>query len=219
MITKNFNIVLTDEPYVDTTALNKTHPATYTGPKYVKVQIDMESGYAEKVIFGTDDLNEMTSFDGYAKEPGKTYTVIDGTVNPFEAAYMTGMYDTGVVEDYSEDIGTTDDEGNPETWNYVWEDNRGMIGQQYMGLDLKFVNGSWVRPRFRVHALTRESFLASLNVQINSITAALAKENSTLSDADRAKLETYKTWLQNVPTKYAGVKHWKIPFKHQVPQY
>jgi hypothetical protein len=219
MITKNFNIVLADEPYVDTTALNKTYPATYTGPKYIKVQIDIESGYAEKVIFGTDDLSEMTSFEGYAKEPGKTYTVIDATVNPFEAAYMTGMYDTGVVEDYSEDIGTTDEEGNPETWNYVWEDNRGMISQQYMGLDLKFVSGAWVRPRFRVHALTRESFLASMTVQINAITAALAKADSTLTDADKAKLETYKTWLQNIPTKYAGVKHWKIPFKHQVPQY
>lgn len=218
MITKNFNIVLADEPYVDTTALNKTHPATYTGPKYVKVQIDMESGYAEKVIFGTDDLNEMTSFDGYAKEPGKTYTVIDGTVNPFEAAYMTGMYDTGVVEDYSEDIGTTDDEGNPETWNYVWEDNRGMIGQQYMGLDLKFVNGSWVRPRFRVHALTRQSFLDSMVLQAANIGRAL-ETNENITDANRAKLEAYKTWLENIPTKYANVSHWKIPFKHEVPQY
>jgi predicted PurR-regulated permease PerM len=39
------------------------------------------------------------------------------------------------------------------------------------------------------------------------------------SDANRAKLEAYKTWLENIPTKYANVSQWKIQFKHEVPKY
>jgi predicted DNA-binding transcriptional regulator YafY len=42
MITKNFTIPLTDEPYVDTTALNRTHAAVYTGNRYLKIVIDSD---------------------------------------------------------------------------------------------------------------------------------------------------------------------------------
>ena len=113
---------------------------------------------------------------------------------------------------------TTDAEGNAETWTYGWDDNTGMIAQQYFNLDLKFVNGSFVAPRFRVHALTRESFMQSMQLQITNITNAL-ENNETLTDEAREQLETYRTWLQNLPTKYANVKHWKIPFTLPVPIY
>jgi hypothetical protein len=66
--------------------------------------------------------------------------------------------------------------------------------------------------------LTKQSFLESLIVQATAIEAAI-ESNESLSDADIAQLETYVTWLRNVPTKYANVKHWKIPFKITVPIY
>jgi hypothetical protein len=55
-------------------------------------------------------------------------------------------------------------------------------------------------------------------MQATAIEAAI-ESNESLSDADIAQLETYVTWLRNVPTKYANVKHWKIPFKITVPIY
>jgi hypothetical protein len=172
----------------------------------------------EKIVFTSDSITEMNSFNSYVQEPGKSYTVLDATVNTFEAAYVTGMYDTGAVAPFTCELGTLDAAGQPETWEYVWDQYTGMIAQQYFGLDLKFENGAYVRPRFRVHALTRQSFLDSMAVQAANIGRAL-ETNENISDANRTKLETYKTWLENIPTKYADVNHWKIPFKHEVPQY
>ena len=217
MITKNFTIPLTDEPYVDTTALNRTHAATYTGTRYLKIVIDSETKYVERIVSGADTLDEINNIF-VAQEPEKTYAILDANTHTFEAAYLSGLYNTGVVENYTETLPTKDAEGVDETWEYGWDDNTGMILQQYMGRDLKFVNGSYVRPRFRVHALTRQSFLESLIVQATAIEAAI-ESNESLSDADIAQLETYVTWLRNVPTKYANVKHWKIPFKITVPIY
>lgn len=217
MITKNFSIPLADEPYVDTAALNKSHPATYVGPRYLKVAIDSATKYVERVVSGADTMDEINAIN-VPLEDGKTYHVLDANTYTFEAAYLTGMYNTGVTENYTETLPTTDAEGNPETWTYGWDDNTGMIAQQYYNIDLKFVNGAFVRPRFRVHALTRESFMQSMQLQITNITNAL-ENNETLTDEAREQLETYRTWLQNLPTKYANVKHWKIPFTLPVPIY
>ena len=57
-----------------------------------------------------------------------------------------------------------------------------------------------------------------MQVQIASITTAL-ESNQELTDEARGQLETYKTWLENLPVKYANVKHWKIPFVLPVPTY
>lgn len=218
MITRNFTIPLADEPYLDTTAQNRTYTATYEGPRYVRVQYDSTTKYIEKEIFRADNLDEMNSFDLYVREPGKSTAIIDATVHTFEAAYITRMYTNGDVPLFTCDLGTLDDQDQMETWSYVWDQNTGMIAQQYFSLDMKFENGTFTRPRFRTHALTRQSFLDSMVLQANNITAAL-QNNENISAADRVKLETYVTWLQNIPTKYANVSHWKIPFKMEVPQY
>jgi hypothetical protein len=217
MITKNFTIPLADEPYVDTTALNKTHAAAYTGNRYLKIVIDSETKYVERVVAAADTLDDINNAF-VAQEPGKTYEILDANTHTFEAAYLTGMYDTGVTENYTETLSTVDAEGADETWSYTWEDNTGMILQQYVGRDLKFVNGAYVRPRFRTHALTRESFMQSMQQQISNINAAL-ENNTTLTEETREQLAAYVTWLENLPTKYANIKHWKIPFTISIPIY
>jgi hypothetical protein len=217
MINKNFTIPLADEPYVDTTALNKTHAAAYTGNRYLKIVIDSETKYVERIVAAADTLDDINNAF-VAQEPGKTYEILDANTHTFEAAYLTGMYDTGVTENYTETLSTVDAEGADETWSYTWEDNTGMILQQYVGRDLKFVNGAYVRPRFRTHALTRESFMQSMQQQISNINAAL-ENNTTLTEETREQLAAYVTWLENLPTKYANIKHWKIPFKISVPIY
>lgn len=217
MLNKNFTIPLADEPYLDTVTANKSHPGTYTGPKYLKISVDAITKYVERVVAGADSLDAINEIL-VPQEEGKTIHILDANTNTFEAAYLTGLYTTGLVPNYVETLPTVDDEGNPETWEYGWDDNTGMIQQQYYNLDLKFVNGAFVKPRFRIHALTRSSFLASMELQITNITNALAN-NDTLTDEAKAQLETYKTWLQNLPTKYANVSHWKIPFKLSVPIY
>ena len=60
--------------------------------------------------------------------------------------------------------------------------------------------------------------MQSMQLQITNITNAL-ENNETLTEEAREQLETYRTWLQNLPTKYANVRHWKIPFTLPVPIY
>ena len=110
MITKNFTIPLTDEPYVDTTALNRTHAATYTGPRYLKIVIDSETKYVERIVSGADTLDEINNIF-VAQEPEKTYAILDANTHTFEAAYLSGLYNTGVVENYTETLPTQDAEG------------------------------------------------------------------------------------------------------------
>jgi len=217
MINKNFTIPLADEPYLDTITQNKTYAATYTGPRYLKVCVDKTTKIVERYVAGADTMDGLSAIIAI-EEPEKIYQTLDAQVHTFEAAYITGMYTTGAVENYIETLPTKDAAGVDETFEYGWNDNTGMISQQYYNIDLKFVNGAYVRPRFRTHALTRASFLASLVVQATAIEAAI-ESNEALSASDITQLETYVTWLRNVPTKYASVSHWKIPFKIVVPIY
>ena len=50
-------------------------------------------------------------------------TAVDADPDTLVAAYLNNMYETGEVADYPEDLGTTDDNGDAETWEYVWNDN------------------------------------------------------------------------------------------------
>ena len=74
MITKNFTIPLADEPYLDTTALNKTHAATYVGPRYLKITVDSATSYVERVVSGADTMDEMNQLN-VPLETGKTYHI------------------------------------------------------------------------------------------------------------------------------------------------
>ena len=168
MITRNFQIPLTDEPYLGTTVQNKTHPATYTGPRYIRAQYDSTTKYIEKEVYRGSTLDEINS-GMYVQEPGKSTVIIDATVNTFEAAYITREYTNGTPDPFTCELGTLDVDGAAETWSYVWDQNTGMIAQQYYGLDMKFENGAFTRPRFRIHALTRQSFLDSMVLQAANI--------------------------------------------------
>ena len=84
------------------------------------------------------------------------------------------------------------------------------IGQIYLHGTLRYVDGAYVGPDFRAHAVSRESFLETVPNQSAMIQAEIDSGKYTAEKV--TELNAYKTWLENVPTKYADVKHWKIPF-------
>ena len=153
-----------------------------------------------------DDLNEGPA----AVMEGHTSTVIDADSDTLVAAYLTNAYETGEVADYSEDLGTTDANGDAETWEYVWNDN-GVIHQIYLQGTAKFENNAVVAPEFRAHAITRDSFNETITNQIAQCTEELARDD-VYTDDEKAAITTYKTFLEGISTKYAAVDHWKIPF-------
>ena len=80
-------------------------------------------------------------------------------------------------------------------------------------LKYDFSTQTYSRPPYRTHALSRESFLASLEVMAQQIRDRLAAESSILDAEAKDELNDYLDWLADVPVKYANVDHWKIPFR------
>ena len=206
---KSFNIPMPNKPYVNDFSDNNVHAATYIGPRYLKVQYHNETKYIANIINEGDAMADLEDGPSAVME-NHTSTIIDADTDTLVAAYLTNAYETGEVADYSEDLGTTDANGDAETWEYVWNDN-GVIHQIYLQGTAKFENNAVVAPEFRAHAITRDSFNETVTNQIAQCTAELARDD-TYTDDEKAAITTYKTFLEGISTKYAAVDHWKIPF-------
>lgn len=206
---KSFNIAMPNKPYVEDFSEGKVQAATYIGPRYLKVQYHNDTKYIANIINEGDTMEDLNEGPSAVME-NHTSTVIDADSETLVAAYLNNMYETGEVADYSEDLGTTDDNGDAETWEYVWNDN-GVIHQIYLQGTAKFENNAVVAPEFRGHALTADSFNETITNQIDQCTAELARDD-VYTDDEKTAITTYKTWLEGISTKYAAVDHWKIPF-------
>ena len=206
---KSFNIAMPNKPYVEDLSENKVQAATYIGPRYLKVQYHNDTKYIANIINEGDTMEDLNEGPSAVME-GHTSTVIDADSETLVAAYLTNAYETGEVADHSEDLGTTDANGDAETWEYVWNDN-GVIHQIYLQGTAKFENNAVVAPEFRGHALTADSFNETVTNQIDQCTAELARDD-VYTDDEKTAITTYKTWLEGISTKYAAVDHWKIPF-------
>ena len=206
---KSFNIAMPNKPYVEDFSEGKVQAATYTGPRYLKVQYHNDTKYIANIINEGDTMEDLNEGPSAVME-NHTSTVIDADSDTLVAAYLTNAYETGEVADHSEDLGTTDANGDAETWEYVWNDN-GVIHQIYLQGTAKFENNAVVAPEFRAHAITRDSFNETVTNQIDQCTAELARDD-VYTDDEKTAITTYKTWLEGISTKYAAVDHWKIPF-------
>ena len=207
-ITVNFDIPMPNEPYVNDFSNGNTQSATFKGARYWKVEKSDSDGTIGAVIADGDTEAELDN--GVPAREGTSFHVIDAQQNPLQAAYITGMYETGDVADYQEDIGTTDSEGNAETWTYYWNDETGCISQIYLHGTLKFDGTNYTGPDFRSHAIPDDSFNDTYANQKAIIQAEI--DGGSHPAEKVTELEAYITWLDNAPTKYAGIKHWKIPF-------
>jgi len=209
-ITVNFDIAMPNEPYVDDFSEGKTHPGVYKGPRFLKVEKQDSDGLLCAVVADGDTEAELEN--GIPARAGTSFHVIDAQSSPLEASYINGFYETGEVPDYTEDLGTTDEDGNAETWTYYWNDNTGIINQIYFSDTLFFTGGNFVGPQMRTHALTRESFFQTVPNQKESIQKEI-DENPEHNAEKIQELKDYITWLEGLEAKYADVAHWKIPFK------
>jgi len=207
MFTKEFDIAMPNEPLKNDFSGNAKITGTYKGPRYIKIEYNNETKVVGNWI---DEGDTEAEFNGNPVAEGFSSTTLDADVDTKWVAFITGFYSTGDVADYEEDLGTTDDNGDAETWEYVWNDN-GVIHQIYLQGTAKFENNAVVAPEFRGHALTADSFNETVTNQIDQCTAELARDD-VYTDDEKTAITTYKTWLEGISTKYAAVDHWKIPF-------
>jgi hypothetical protein len=217
-----FEVTLPDEPYHKTTTKGDKFTCTYTGPRYVLMQIDRddfqvrEGGRGDKPT--DDSVNEK-----YFEQDDYFYLLVDATKDAdsaFYCAYVTHEYTHPDVEDFS--CTEKDADGEEFTWTHQYEGTTGMLGHLYWAESLLHNPGGagWSGPTFREHVNDWASMVSSCKDQAESIDAALDDSNQSISDADRAILTTRSTWLKTVEKKYEKNDHWKIPFPEApLPQF
>jgi len=209
-IEKAFTIAIPDQPYVEDFSGGITQNATYNGAKWVKFQYHKDTGVIATVIGDGDTEEEMNANELPCMEDHLP-AFINADEKPLEAALITRNYVTGEVADYTEDLGTTDADGNPETWEHYWNDETGLLSQIYNLDTIKYENNEVTMPEFKTHGVTRESFMTGIQGQIAGVETELARTD-VYTDEEKAELEGYKTFLEGIETKYADVEHWKINF-------
>lgn len=206
---KNFTFVLPDEPYTNKTENNNVINTVYEGPRYLLCRVNPTTNVVEGVVRTGEAASD---FEGMPKEEGYDFLTIDAEVNPFEAAYLTGNYTHDIIEDPTFVL----PRGLGE-WTYHYDDYTGGISQAFYQHTLKYKGGVFIKPEYRLHALSRESVFNGAKLTAKNILKSLAEND--FSDEDRKTLEDYAKWLTDLDKTYHDVDHWKITFPVSVPKY
>lgn len=205
---KLFTTVLPDEPYKTATTKNTTIDCTYTGKRYVLVRMNNDgSMYAcERQSDSLEDIENCKLTAAQLASENHFQVVIDAEINPWEAAHLTHDYEHGEVPNYNEVLATGD------TWEYTYDDHSGALNQPFYTNDMRYdrATNSWLRPRYRVHALTRDSFMSAIAEQAAEYERAAASDKYSGERLDTIK--AHAAFLKSLPTKYANIDHWKIPY-------
>ncbi len=206
-ITKNFIHKLPDEPNKQATTKNKTVECTYHGPQFILVRMLEQSGICLNPERYGDDKEAL---EASIVDDGATYDffVLDAETHPWEAAYLTGFYSHGDVDNYEETL------PNGEKWVYEYANNNGIVEHSHAINELKYDKNLKVftRPKFIVHPVNPVDFWAGVENQKDQFDRIVAGDLSKYSNESIAEIREYHKFLGEVSTVYKGVDHWKIKF-------
>ena len=209
-----FTTVMPDEPYKTTTKKNITVDCVYTGKRYLLVRMNNDGTLfalerSEETLEALE-LYKMT--EAQLAGEGHFQVVLDAEVNTWEAAQLTHDYEHSAVPDPTFTL------ASGETWTYHYDDFHGALAQPYYVNDMRYdrATNTWIRPRYRVHALTKESFWSGLKDQLKGYEAAVI--SGAYLPEKLAEIKAHRDWLATAITKYADEDHWKIPFPTTSPQ-
>jgi hypothetical protein len=207
---KFFTFKISDEPYKTTTALNKTVDAIYEGPRFLALCVHTPTGEIRYIARQGETEAELEMSYLVDDDPTTEFIVLDADQKTFEAAYLTGLYTHDPIPDYVDVLSN-----GKGTYTYTY--SGGGITLNYYGQDMFYRDGDFTTPRFREHAVTRESVLQGVRNLVEMIVKSLAENDYT--DAERTEMEEYKSFLESLSTaEYANVDHWKFPFPANPPR-
>ena len=211
---KQFTFTLPDEPYVQTTANNNTVNCTYDGPKWLCFAVENGTNKVRNLEL-TAETEEGLMME-HQIEDGHYHIAVEAKDHPLIAAYFTHSYTHEEIEDISETL--TDADGETFTFEYHYDDN-GVIGQVCYNDSVTWVPGTetFTGPIRREHANSREETMKQFVLQADSLEENLNSPDTDYTDEDDAALRAHVEWLRSIPTKYADIPHWKIPFPVELP--
>lgn len=211
---KQFTFTLPDEPYVTTTDLNKTVNCTYDGPKWLCFAVE-NGTHKVRNLESAGNTEEDLNFENQIEE-GHYHIKVQAGDHPLIASYFTHSYTHEAVDDINETL--TDADGTEFTFEYHYDDE-GIIGSQCFAESVTWNpnTNQFSGPAYRTHANTREETLAQLANQATLYEENLDSPDTDYTSDDETALRAHIAWLKSIPTKYADIPHWKIPFPVELP--
>jgi hypothetical protein len=210
---KAFTTTMPDEPYKTTTKMNITVDCVYTGKRYLLVRFNNDGTmFALEKQGETLPEVEMYKLTEQQLAAEKQFQlIIDAEVNTWEAAHLSHEYEHAAVADPTFTL------ADGSTWTYHYDDYHGALSQPYYTNDMRYdrATNTLIRPRYRTHAITKDSFWANMDVQLKAFEAA-AGSTSYLPEQLTA-IRQHRDWLKTAAAKYAVEDHWKIPFPTNTP--
>jgi len=208
-MTKNFTIVMPDEPYKNVFEQNTTVNCTYNGPRYLAVCINNINGkiyYVDKTSDKSIDDLELDTLK--SRQDNAAFIVVDSAQTPIVAAILQSWTVTHEeIADYEEVINEN------MTYTFSW----GNIISWYDINSLKYINNTWTEPLFQVHDQTKEKFNNAVTLELEAVINAINNKRDWYTDDQLLKLQNHKTWLESLPIQYADVDPWKIQWPTDLP--
>lgn len=204
---KAFQAVLPDEPYKTTTKKNITVDCIYTGRRFLLIRLNGDGTLfaLEKQADTEEELEKFKMTPEQLALDGDTWQIVmDAEIYTWEAAHITHEYEHGEIPNYKETLPTG------EVYEYIYDDFSGAITQPFYVNDIRYdlPTKTWIRPRYRVHALTRQDFFNGMANHAKFYKELY--ENGTYLPEAKQKIKEYYEFCESIPTKYANVDHWKI---------
>lgn len=197
-ITKTFEYDMPDAYLYQTSALNKKGTFTYTGPRYLWIFVNNDTGTVRGKF-------HYTEFDDGANVPtpeGQTKVMIDADANPLIASLVHNEVVYGDLPQTVEVLpdGSTYGHPDPQVPDHTYE-----LEEIVYNIE----TGEFVKPyAWKKPHMTWDGLIAWRNSTLQSTDAKL---KTCVAEKVEAWKE-YRQLLRDLPATFAGIDPWKVPF-------
>lgn len=195
---KVFTIDINDEPLIQTSTGKRQATITYTGKRYIYVEVCMLINKTYALVHASDtntEEDERIAQERLTQEEGRVIMLIDAEENPITACIITDQY-TMTVDNYVEEL------PNGTTWTYDYPHDPGLrdvfdIINATFDPETKNYNYKYLDAE-----MTDEEFIKSIDDIIATIDEA--KENNEYTAEELPKIAKYREDLTSFKNTIDG---------------
>lgn len=217
---KTFTWNRPDEPYVNSSTGTRTIDITYTGPRYLLVELDPKLGTGSCIRSSEDENDPILDASNLAHNQWE-YVIVDAEELPALACSLTLAYKHPDPNDWTETL--TDADGEEFVFEHTYDETTGVIDHETAGLNggytYNFNLKTWEGPEYREHMVSATDFENGRLDMISQMQNRLDNKETLGYTAEQIEsITNYKEYLESVPTKYADIPHWKLPSLIDYPE-